>query len=259
MVDIDYDTRGISPIVIHDFVKNNNQNEVCETMKKIAILMVVAVLAIGMVMAAEPGQIDSVTSVDLGEYTSNAGQSINLQSGNVTDADLSARVSTFVWAGLVGDVGGDIVLGTGNGAGQILYNWSAQGAVVYASEAAAIDWTDGNIIPLAVGNIPPQVNTGAADDYTNTFTGNEAMTASAIYDTVALVPFATTWDNTTTAIWKTYSFEDDAADEPIWAGEVQTGGTSFNGSVVDYQMILPEDGRSNDVSLTQYFLWAELV
>ncbi len=253
---IDYDTRGESPIVYRGFEKQTTKNEVCETMKKIAILMLVAILSLGIVFAAEPGEVTVAGNQSLGEYLSTGGGNLAIQSGDVYDVNISSRISTFVWAGITGTVGGDIVLGTGTGAGEIVYNWSADGRMVFASDQSTIDWTSASIVNATSTDMPAYLTDGAADNWATTF-GGSASPDSAIYGSVT-ASYVDTYDNLQAATWRTYSLKD-SSNSLVWAGQVIMGGTLFNGNSADYQIIVPEDGTGNDVATTTYYLWAELV
>ena len=51
---------------------------------------------------------------------------------------------------------------------------------------------------------------------------------------------------------------EDGTGNLVWAGEVVAGGTDYEGSTADYQIIIPEDGTAGDQTADTYYLWVEL-
>lgn len=204
-------------------------------------------LVAGAVYAAEPGGADISDELDLGNFpTATSTDSVDLTSGSITQANLNTTQSTFRWVGLLGNVTGNIVLG--DSASNILYQWTARGNIVFASEAATINWS--GLVAGSVANAPGYLTTTASDNYTNTFDAAPTLLPSNIFTGIT-APAAET-----TGGWETLHLYDGT--ENIWAGIVRDAVASYRGDTVDFQMIIPEDGVGGDTTPTTYNLWVEL-
>lgn len=223
-------------------------------MKKIMTIILtifVGILLVGMVFAA-PSEADISGVSDLGTYTMTSADTASVLAGHVHTADVDSNMSTSRWAGLLGSVTGNIILG--DGSNNELFSWAGSaGNLVYASTAAAPVWA--SIADAAVGQMPALLTGGSdSDNYTSTFVGGSESIGSNLYSVSS--DYATTLSSAA-SVWKTYSLWDTT--DLIWAGKVVEDGTSYSGSTVDYQMILPEDGTAGDTAATAYNLWVELV
>jgi len=174
---------------------------------------------------------------------------------NIRNANLSTEMSTYRWSGLYGTVEGVIYLGDSNN--DTMINWTAEGRVVFASNASSLTWASLADADEATVNAMYTYLAGAtdADNYSTTFTEGAENIGSDLYPALTS-DFAYTTNNAYTDTWKTYSLTD--GDEIVWAGRVIRDGTSYNGETVDYQMIIPEDGTGGTEVATTYYLWAEL-
>lgn len=224
-------------------------------MKKIAILVVAViglVLSMAVVSAAAPGESNVVDFTNLGAYAWTSADTADVGAGNTYSANLVTNMSTYRWAGLTGNVTGNIVLGDSNS--NQMFTWSAVGRVVYASTAGTIAW--GSLADAAVTDMPSYITGGAdSDNYTQTFTGSVEGFGSGIFDSLTS-DYAATYNSTGGAAWKTYSLKEGA--NLVWASTVVENGNDFRGNTADYQMLLPEDGTGNDAVATSYNLWVEL-
>lgn len=215
-------------------------------------------MAVSSVSAAEPGDANISGVIDQGEYLFIDGDSIDLESGNVTSASLQTNLSTYRWAGLYGNVTGNIVLGDSDE--NQLFTWTASGRVVYASELAAPSWAD-----LADANEAAVEadyafldSTDSSDGYNTTFVGVAEAFGSLIWPAVTS-DFATTLSSGATT-WKTYSLTDaSGGTDIIFASPVSGEGVAFDGETADFQMMVPEDGEAGDNAPTTFNLWVELV
>ena len=217
----------------------------------IILTIFVGILLVGMVSAV-PSEADISNTADLGTYNMTSADTSDVLAGHVHYADVNSNMSTSRWAGLLGNVTGNIQLG--DSSNNMLFTWAgAAGNLVYASTAAAPTWAnladaDAATVTASLGYLA----TGA-DSYANTFSGTNTI-GSTLYTISS--DFATTL-STAASIWKTYSLK--SGSDLIWAGKVSENGTSYSGSTVDYQMIIPEDGTAGDTAVTSYNLWVELV
>lgn len=221
-------------------------------MKKIAILLIAAfvfLMTFSLVSAVDPGEAAVSNEAMRGPYTF-AGGSADVQAGNITYADLDTNMSTYRWAGLLGNVSGNIILGEGTG--NVMFTWTAIGRVVYASESTGVDWP--NLAP-GLGAVGGAYYQGGSDNdnFVSTFIDSSTFDTE-IFTGLAASPRATTLGGTG---WYTYALNDLA--DPVFAGEVvDAGQAAYDGSSVQYQMILPEDGTDFDQTATAYNLWVEL-
>ena len=224
-------------------------------MKKLALVLLVVfgiVSSAGLVFAVDPGGAAVTNSVDLGQIPVTASESINVTAGNISYTNLSANLSTYRWSGIMGQVSGNIVLG--DASSDVLYSWTAEGRIVYASDGTP---TWGSLADASATNVLSIANwlegVNVSDNYTNTFTGASENIGSDIFSSISS-DFAQTNGAST---WKTYSLWDTT--NLVWAGLIEEDGTSYDGTTVDYQMIIPENGTSNNQVATTYNLWVELI
>jgi hypothetical protein len=221
-------------------------------MKKLSIMILaIALVVITSTLAlAIPGEsnVTSSSTADTYEFSATT-SSTDVQAGNITTANLETNMSTYRWAGLLGTVSGNLILG--DSLNEILFSWNAKGQAVYASEAGTIDWSA--LAPAGNGDMPVYLTTGS-DEYDETFNALETY-QTGLFD-IAGVNYATT-QSSGASVWKTYSLL--SGTDLVWAGLIVENGDAYDGSTVDYQMIVPEDGTELNTVLTTYNLWVELV
>jgi hypothetical protein len=211
---------------------------------------------IAIVSAAEPGGATiSGNSTRIGILAPTAG-SQPVVSGNITAANLDSNQSTYRWAGLMGNVTGKIVLGDSSQA--MLFNWTAKGNLVYASNSSSISW--GSLADAVEADLTATqfaflaTSASVNDDYSDTFIGGSQSIGSTIFNLNS--DYATT-ASAGASVWKTYSLK--AGTAIVFAGKVVEDGTPYNNiGTTDFQMIIPEDGTSNNYVATSYYLWVEL-
>ena len=212
--------------------------------KSIAVLAMVAslILAAGAAAAQnEPTGTSISEGATLDEYFNTSEDSINLDGGNVTQANLSAEQSTDNWAGLYGNATGNLVLGA-NDDGSVLYNWDAEAQNVFAA-SESVNWV--NLTEDSTGSattVNDYYTMGDdSDNATRTLTGESSVT----FDSTSYTGDSVQTNNgATSPTWTTIALEDNSTAEgdtniPVFAGEVGEGDTAFNGDVADYQLMLP--------------------
>ncbi len=218
------------------------------------VTLALFVLVAGMVSAiGQPSGATLSGLTDYGEIQNDTAGIVNLTSGNITHVDLDTTMTTFRWAGLMGDVSGNIELG--DTAGATMFQWTGAGNLVYASTGNPT-WSD--FQDAVEGDMPAYLRGSDSDNYATTFVGGAENIGSAIFNTTTS-DFATTI-STGATVWKTYSLRDnEATPNLIWVGAVVEDGDSFRGAeTVDYQMIIPEMGVGEDYTPTEHNLWVEL-
>ncbi|RKY41345.1 MAG: hypothetical protein DRP85_06635 [Candidatus Makaraimicrobium thalassicum] len=213
------------------------------------------------IKAATPGSVISASTTNLGEYTPPTPQAITTESGNITNANLTAIQSTYRWAGIFGTITGTIVLA--DASNNYFYNWTgAKGVYVYASEGTSINWTglDNATVSDVIGQYTWLSGAEYADNYTNTFNETCNFNSNALgksFIAACAKPLSsgsTTWNVTVLKDTPSPSARDDI----IWTAEVVEDGTGYNGWTVDYELLVPENGVNGDTTTEDFYLWVEL-
>lgn len=226
------------------------------------LIMVMVVLALGLLTIGTalaqvvPSGATTSNVADRGRFPDSAASTINIQAGNITYADLDAATATMRWAGLLGTAAGTLYLG--DSASAYMYDWTALGRVVYAVQSGAVDWLNLDDADYSVveTEFPHLADDEYVDSYNNTFLGAPELLDSDIFTVTS--DFAETYNSTHTGVWKTYSLQDGAG-VLIFAGLVDDDGDGYDGTVVDYQMILPEDGTQMDDVTVAWDMYVELI
>ncbi len=224
--------------------------------KYVTMLIMALMFIVGatFAFAVIPGEAYISDAADLGEYILQSPDTITAEAGNISQANVDANMSTYRWAGLVGNVTGSIILGDANE--DVMFEWSAVGNLVFASQSATVTWTAlADAAPATVVSAYTYLTTGMSDAYDTTFTEAAENIGSNIFTTLTS-DFALTWNNESTPTWKTYSLTDGSA--IVFAGLVSEDGTDYAGNTIDYQIILPEDGTAGNIVTQTYNLWIEL-
>ncbi|WP_414838024.1 hypothetical protein ACK3SF_01330 [Candidatus Nanosalina sp. VS9-1] len=222
--------------------------------KSIAVLAMVASLILAAGAAAAQDNTPAGTTIDEGqtldEYFNSQEQSVDLDGGNVTAANLSAEQSTDSWAGLYGNATGSLVLGTGD-SGSVLYNWDASAENVFAS-SASVTWT--NLTNGTAEDVDSYYSfLSGSDNAVNTFTsGNTTITLDG-EDYKGET--AMTNNDAGSGAWSTVALLDNSSEKnPVFTGIVGEDATAFNGDSADYQLILPAE----DDSVNSFNMYLEL-
>ena len=232
-----------------------NRGATMNTKNAIGILAILGMFVLSASAVAaniEPGGATVTDVVNYSQFPPPSADDITVEAGLVYSAVLESTVSTFRWAGLFGNVSGTIVLGDADQ--NRLFDWTGGGNLVFASEAATPDWSElANATIAQVTGEYPHLAGDAADNYTNTFSGNENI-GSNIFNLES--DFALSYDQSEDPFWKTYSLWDGT--DVVFAGRVDTG-QSYRDVPSDFQMLLPQDGSATGEASTEYNLWVELI
>ena len=232
-------------------------------MKKfvVAFLMLTVLISLSYYVSAttDPG---GAQIMDHGEnsYVERTADSVDVHAGAIRNADLYAQMSTYRWAGLFGNATGTIILASGTGtSANKMFEWAANASLVFASTAGSVSW--GSLSAATEGDVTGQFThlaTGS-DRYAATFVDNETLTTQTVADgSIDAVSYAITMDDTPSDHWKTYALSDGS--NVVFAGLVEPAGhNSYDGTLSQFQMILPEDGTLTDGEPTTYNLWLELI
>ncbi|MFH1211687.1 MAG: hypothetical protein V1659_02040 [Candidatus Woesearchaeota archaeon] len=207
------------------------------------VVFTAVILALAYAVSAAPYGANVTAGVQERRADSSA-DTVVTEGGNITEVNVSGNQITSKWAGFFGVISGGIELA--DASNNKFYEWTVSdvtNAVVFASEDTVSDW--GSVAAGDTANMPANVKTAAADNYTNTFNETGAFNSSTL--NVGSVPYAKTWQSGTQGTLKTYYLLDGS--DIICAGLADDGATGFNGDTVDYQILIPGMG----VKSTWYF------
>lgn len=183
------------------------------------------------------------------------------EGGNVTDVDLEQNASTEKWAGIFGEVAGNLVLSDSTST-QYMYDWAwlqAAGGTVCASTNNAPTWA--SVAAAVAGDIDTAWGFTAADadSETSTMTG----TGSVVINTATVGPSiaVTTYDGAGASTWQTVALKGlgGAAKAPFaFCVNIDTTGTAtaFDNSTADYQVMVPTNAAAN--TFETYYFFVEL-
>ena len=218
----------------------------------IAILMIT-----GLTAATTPEGADIEDSEEQSEYDFPEADSITADAGTIHEAELSTEMPTDHWTGLFGTADGTLILGYDDGeTNQVLYDWEAEGSVVYASEVDTPGWEElhagdeGQIDASDLGD-------AVSDSYDNTFTENgDTFNSNVLDEEIEPLNTADTGEEGETE-FVTYHLADEDGDgaNSIFASDV-TDNDRFDGTSDEngYEMILPTDYQDS----SEYHLYVEL-
>ncbi len=230
-----------------------------ERLLKLWVAIATVLMALPLAMAATPGGASIVGTVtDNGEYPSSTVGTIDVDSGNIYLANLTAEQSTYHWAGVYGNATGKLILG--DSSSNKMYEWDAVAKYVYFDDDNSITW--GSLQAVTCSDVEGVYGflSGASDSCSNTFTGTNNYDSAVTSDAVTGAITAQTYDGTSTAYWKTMAIGDGGTTDIVFVAEADSAyHSAYDGTVANYQVILPEDGSNGDTTTTTYYMWIELV
>jgi hypothetical protein len=241
----------------------------------VIVLIIVALLGaiVALAVPNAPTQVDVLSSARR-NYALD-GMGLGAQAGNVTQLDIQDNRTTNHWQGYYGTVTGEITMD--NGKNETLYNWATanpQGEV-YASNASAVSWTNITCVDF-YGNgsledtrsrsklnntlLENFFNIAAtdADGINETFTAQFADTLGVGAKTITaadVCPMAYMFvsNESQASNFKELLLSDNVSS--IWTGILENNQAGFDGSNMDFQMIVPEN---KDEGTTNYYFFVEL-
>jgi hypothetical protein len=191
----------------------------------------------------------SIANVTYERGSDSVTSTVNTVAGNVTGLNVTGTQVTGRWAGFWGNISGGIQLTDANS--NQFYTWTVSdvtNAVVYAANSTVSAW-GGAITYALYSDMPNYLKTAASDNYTNTFTSNEAFTSASL--NIASVNYTLSKKSGGASTLKTYSLR--SGMNLIWAGKAINDETGFNGRIVDYQILVPSNSSGQ-----QYNFYLEL-
>jgi hypothetical protein len=202
---------------------------------------------------APPGNLTNTTWGGLGSQAGAAAAG-----GNITNASLYAMQQTWKWCGFYGDIYANLTLK--DAANNTFYYWkvlNVSGAVI-ATQNSAPTWVNTQATPLTGKEVDAVFfsgDTGSGDNATQTFNTTSwggtvhvaitSGTASAGVQTFGAGPWYTEAINISAAnaVNSTTGF----------VGNINHGGTLFNGGTGDYQILVPARNPTLSFAWIYYF------
>ena len=220
-------------------------------MRTIVIIITLALFVFmgGAAYAAPQG-----ASTSFGNSTTGNGSTsttVVIEAGNLSYVNVSTIAITDKWAGFFGEVSGNFQLA--DSGGNVFYQWSVSNVtdvVVYAANETITDWSGGNIEAANYTHIPDFLKTNSADNYTNTFGSIEEFNSTSL--AVANTSYTVTYQSGSPGPLRTYALYSPADTALILAGKAIDSVTGFDGTAVDYQIIVPAN------TTTTYYFYMEL-
>ena len=74
------------------------------------VALTVFLLAVSLAVAEDPSGASISDETDLGEMTEHTASTVDVEAGNIKEANVDTNASTYHWAGLLGNVSGNIKL-----------------------------------------------------------------------------------------------------------------------------------------------------
>ena len=207
---------------------------------------------ISVAIAVDPAGSSVVEVGQYGPITSTTAGTTNVSAGYIRETNLTAIMSTTRWAGIFGNVSGNIQLG--DNTSNIMFAWTAEGNLVYVAENQP-DWSA--LVAATASELDSgyaYLSSASSEKAANTFTGAVEDIGSNLFSINAT--YAETNSFNASMSWKTYALKDNTSTF-IFAGKVDQAQLNYRNQTVDFQMIVPENGLNS--TATTYSVWVELI
>ena len=245
----------------------------------IIILVVISLSSFISISAITP-EGPNITIINTTTRTPTAASTLEAYAGNITQIDIIGTTVTQTWQGYFGNITGTITLDDSRN--NTLYNWdlaSPEGEV-YAS-TSTIDFSSGNIlcfnysddVPAAYTTLSELESSLGADTYdadgvNETF--SDSLTHTSFYTSVNLIdgtssdtacPTVRLFNSTeesTAGLFEEVLLYDKTNHKVIYTSILEDNEFGFTNEIIDFQMIVGEDGHSGDTTTTTYYFYVEL-
>ena len=225
------------------------------------------------IVVAVPGGPNEITveKSEAGSISNIGAKQIEAEAGNVTQLTINASIITTSWQGYYGNITGMIVLS--DGSGSTMYDWTSGSGFspvgeIYAGNYTVTNWGDVICVNLTGDGVPGQdgVNATVLEDYygmdsadadgiDETFQGTNSITIGIT--TLNSCPATNTYVNNATQSIKFNEtlLTQNQTGTVIFATQVESDETGYDGSPWDFQMIVGENGAAGT---TPYYFYVEL-
>lgn len=178
---------------------------------------------------------------------------VTADGGNITQVNLTGEVSTTAWQGFYGQVTGSITLE--DNTGDVLYSWNVTNASgeVLASRNSTINFA--TVAGVQNCTVDETLTGTGTDRVNNTFTnGTVDFEIAGVSITAACNTFTYVANATQTNRYQEIILNATGVTS-IYVTKINDSTTSFDGTLQDYQMIVPD--FSNTTTST-YFFFVEI-
>lgn len=180
------------------------------------------------------------------------------EGGNVTLLGINGDQQSVIWQGYFGSVSGGLVLA--NSDGDSFYDWSAvaPSGEIMASREIITDWSDINCTnqtELYEEEFRLDITNSSSDGINDTFKNNTHPVFDIGYTTLNGCR-STLTDNSTTnnaVFWNVLLNSDE--NTTVYVAIIDNNQVGFNGSVVDYQLLVPTNWSTG---VAQYNLYIDI-
>ena len=169
-------------------------------------------------------------------------------SANVSNFNISSELRTSSWAGLFGRFESNIILQ--DASSNSLYFWKVfnfTDSVIYATNGSVSSFESSNIVASSPSVATFPVKGSGSDSFENTF--NESGTFSSSSLSIPNTNFTRTLVNDADSSLNTYALYAQNDDVQVYASKSRGSTIGFNGTSIDFQMIVPalESGSSYNI------------
>jgi len=185
---------------------------------------------------------------------------VDAQAGNVTQLNIDQTRITDIWQGFYGNVSGTIVLE--NSAGQNFYDWTGTEVTgqIYASRYAVPDWSGincSNSTHWEEEETELTISSTATDGINetfNTYTHPTFDVGSVTIDSNVCPATRPYTSGETAGVWYNVMLNSNSSNT-VYTVVVSSDGTAYDGTTVDFEILVPTDTTQ---TLTSYYFYAEL-
>lgn len=200
--------------------------------------------------------------------------SVAAQAGNTTELTLSGVSVTQTWQGYYGNVSGYVTLDDADN--NSLYRWQtfSSSGEVYASNNSGVNWDTVQCINFTangsqvnnVTTLESQFNIDDADPdgFNETFNYTYSGTfyiGTRKFNTTHQCPMTYLQNGTgmQTEHFKEILMTDNSTRGIIFVSFTEDNEVGFSDTVVDFEMIVADDGHDGDTEITNYYFYVEMV
>ena len=190
--------------------------------------------------------------------------SIDTTGGYVYTFNITTEEKTYRWVGLWGNATGNVKLGTTT---NDFYTWGSvtTGSVLYATPNSTgiyvASFTETNETDLEGADTAYGYATGLTDNIESTYTASGTFQSPSMGAGILV-------NTTTVDAWTNYFIKMNgdtnvpvsSLNEIVWAVDITVDTAGFNGELMDFELLIPENEEPGDGegTITTYYLWMEL-
>ncbi len=228
-------------------------------MKRIWALALGIILALAPAFAvptSEPAGAGTTAGTAETATTSTVGTA-SINAGEVLEVNLDVTSLSKYWAGFYGQITESVIIGSGS---SIFYRWSitAPTGYIYVTTATDFNWAGVSTTPPTDADVNAALSAALGADAGWAPGADEGVAATfATQDTAGTycseinAYYTLTYDNTQTGVWPTCVYTDNQTPKRIlFEAKINNDGTSFKGTTVDYQALVPATTAG---AVTYYF------